>query len=624
MEDGYYLFVYIHIDEMSYLMQIGQRHDQNITLMKKRGKDIELVYHWEIERFTGVKHHDVAFYNADVAKYFINDLLDPLGISIKDLKAIIGTPQLDSSNSYLCHELLDKYTLHSICHLFGSILSDKALFETENIIGLALDGGSDSVSDKGANNKPFFVGCVSRKGNIDFFPVQSPGILWDEAKNIFLLEEGSLMALATSCELAIDFLDAFDILCFDAGCIKQVQEYVINLYNYAKQIVENSPQIMDLRFNKEENIISAVMKEIQKVSVNMVKNAIDDIREKYNLDMTKTYISMSGGYALNCPTNTFLINYFKFKGYIIPPYVNDGGQAIGLGLYYFWQHVSDFHFRFKNPFYGSTVLKSENFEIIWKEFIDNISVPNINEIVQDIIACPVVWLEGRSEIGPRALGGRSILADPRKIESKDMLNKVKERQWWRPVAPIILEDQIAEWYEEGFASPYMLHVFKLKKNKVAHVPAIAHIDGSSRVQTLGAKDNTLLYKVLLNFFHTTKVPMLCNTSLNDKGEPIINSLDQAMNFALRKGINIIYFDGKRVKLKNHERYKERKPLNRNSAFCCLSSEERSRKLKTLNPYGVDAEKYKTFRNLFPDMSINFLDKRHIRKMDIVNCLSKKV
>ncbi|MNB89331.1 Decarbamoylnovobiocin carbamoyltransferase [compost metagenome] len=166
--------------------------------------------------------------------------------------------------------------------------------------------------------------------------------------------------------------------------------------------------------------------------------------------------------------------------------------------------------------------------------------------VEDIIQHPIVWFNGAAEIGPRALGNRSLLADPRTERSKDILNEIKQREWWRPVAPVILEEEVKVWFQNGGPSPYMLNAFKIRDEKKPVVPAICHLDDTARVQTIQAKDNPYLAELIEAFKERTGVPILCNTSLNDKIEPIINRFEEALHFALKKRIPVMYVNGYRL------------------------------------------------------------------------------
>ena len=293
-------------------------------------------------------------------------------------------------------------------------------------------------------------------------------------------------------------------------------------------------------------------------------------------------------YALNCPTNHLLMKEFGFLGFLGTPCVSDSGLALGIGLYEIYKKVPDIRFNLQNAYYGdsdnSLVEAIKENKLVM--FIGGIEDFDVNKTVDDIREQPIVWFNDRAEIGPRALGNRSIIADPTNPKSKDFLNKVKQREWWRPVAPIILESHVSEWFEDAYESPYMLHTFKIIHDKEETVTSILHLDGTARVQTLKEHEN-LLSDVILQFYRLTGVPILCNTSLNDRGEPIINTIAQALNFALRKNIVIVYFNGIRIKLKSHEKYTVDKPCQRDTQYIFPYDEcEKQNLLEKDNPFHI--------------------------------------
>jgi len=150
----------------------------------------------------------------------------------------------------------------------------------------------------------------------------------------------------------------------------------------------------------------------------------------------------------------------------------------------------------------------------------------------------VGWYQGKMEWGPRALGNRSILADPRNAKMKDILNeKIKHRESFRPFAPSILEEYAAEYFDLIVPSPYMLLVAKVKKPDT--IPAVTHIDGTSRVQTVSKKSNKLYYELINEFFKLTGVPVLINTSMNVRGEPIVNTPEQAYSMILKTDMDYL-------------------------------------------------------------------------------------
>jgi len=142
------------------------------------------------------------------------------------------------------------------------------------------------------------------------------------------------------------------------------------------------------------------------------------------------------------------------------------------------------------------------------------------------------------EWGPRALGNRSILADPRNEKMKDILNeKIKHRESFRPFAPSILEEYVSEYFDIDRPSPYMLMVAPVKKPEI--IPAVTHVDGTARLQTVSKDTNPLYYSLIHNFFKITGVPVVINTSMNVRGEPIVNTPEQAFEMILKTDMDIL-------------------------------------------------------------------------------------
>jgi len=148
---------------------------------------------------------------------------------------------------------------------------------------------------------------------------------------------------------------------------------------------------------------------------------------------------------------------------------------------------------------------------------------NIAEETADILAQDKVigWYQGRMEFGPRALGSRSILASPMNALMQQKLNEIKDREDFRPVAPVVLEEDAPEWFENAGYSPFMLFVYNVKEDKADKIPAVRHVDNTARIQTINRDQHALYYDLLSAFKKKTGVPVLINTSLNTRGEPIV-------------------------------------------------------------------------------------------------------
>jgi carbamoyltransferase len=205
-----------------------------------------------------------------------------------------------------------------------------------------------------------------------------------------------------------------------------------------------------------------------------------------------------GGCALNCSANTMLWNIFKDVW--IMPNPGDSGSSLGAAAAAYGKHID-----WKHPYLG--------YDLGGEYPVSKI----IDGLLKDKI---VAVASGKAEFGPRALGNRSILADPRDPNIKDKVNLIKKRELFRPFAPVIMEEHASEWFDMKFTSPYMQYAVKCLKPSV--IPSVVHYDGTSRVQTVNRKEHFGLWSVLNGFYNKTGVPVLLNTSLNIKGQPLLN------------------------------------------------------------------------------------------------------
>jgi carbamoyltransferase len=215
----------------------------------------------------------------------------------------------------------------------------------------------------------------------------------------------------------------------------------------------------------------------------------------------KKNLVFMGGCALNSSANTSLWNLFDMIW--IMPNPGDAGSSLGAAAALYGDHLE-----WKTPYLGYD---------LGGEY-------PIQKIVDGILKDGIVAVaSGRAEYGPRALGNRSILADPRDPLIKDKVNKIKQRELFRPFAPVVLADHAHKWFDMDFESPYMQYTVKcLKPDKI---PSVVHADGTSRVQTVTREDHPGLYRVINKFYLQTGVPVLLNTSLNIKGQPLLNDED---------------------------------------------------------------------------------------------------
>jgi carbamoyltransferase len=257
--------------------------------------------------------------------------------------------------------------------------------------------------------------------------------------------------------------------------------------------------LIDIKEDEKYDIAAAVQQVYEEKLIEFVKK----IMHKY----ASSNIMLSGGCALNCSANSKLLNIVD--NIHIFPHPGDGGSSVGACLAFTKQNID-----MKHNFWGYNAGGIHSPEYI------------VNEILTKGYSFVI---NGRAEFGPRALGNRSILADPRNKKMQDIINNIKGRELFRPFAPCILKEHFNEYFDTcGLPeSPYMQYTLKCKKPQ--DIPAVVHVDGTSRVQTVD-KNNIFLYKILKIWKEKTNIPVLLNTSLNKKGKPLINSYNDMKEF----------------------------------------------------------------------------------------------
>jgi carbamoyltransferase len=254
---------------------------------------------------------------------------------------------------------------------------------------------------------------------------------------------------------------------------------------------------------------------------------------------------MAGGVALNCVANGRLAREGGFDNVWIQPAAGDDGIAIGCA-YYGWLEILKqrrsfvMDHAFVGRRYSDQDVDKELQKFLVRIQADVVKSDNVCRDTAKLLADQKVigWFQDRSEFGPRALGNRSLIADPRKPEMKDILNsRVKHRQAFRPFAPLVLAERMTEIFEGEEDSPYMLIAKPVRPEWRDKIPAIVHVDGTARVQTVREATNPRLYRLLKEFEALTGVPVLINTSFNIKGEPIVETPQDAVNCFLTTGVD---------------------------------------------------------------------------------------
>lgn len=280
---------------------------------------------------------------------------------------------------------------------------------------------------------------------------------------------------------------------------------------------------------------------LQKISEEIATAMLNWLYNKTGMEN----IVVNGGFFMNSVFNGKILEVTPFKKVFISSCPDDSGTSIGAALYVY-NHILGQQDRNEQThnYYGPQFSDEEIKGVLDKFQIKYRRVENIEEVAARLIAEGKIigWFQGRMEFGQRALGNRSILADPRDVKMKDKVNSVvKYRESFRPFAPSILEEYTAEYFECGPEArvPFMEKVYMIKKDKQNVIPAITHADGSGRLQTVSKQVNERYYKLIEEFYKITKVPVILNTSFNVKGEPIVCSPTDAIKTFYSCGLDAL-------------------------------------------------------------------------------------
>jgi len=346
-----------------------------------------------------------------------------------------------------------------------------------------------------------------------------------------------------------------------------------DFFNYATGLTMTNDKFHNLfgkkpRNSKEDKITQFHMdiaSSIQKVTEDIMLSLAISLRQEFNI----SNLCLAGGVALNCVANGKILKEKIFDNIWIQPAAGDAGGSLGAALA-FWHieqnkerkisNTDDMQGSYLGPQYSQQEVEKKlndlgaKFEILNEENL-------INRVTEDLSKGNVIgWFQGRMEFGPRALGARSIIGDPRSPSMQKNLNlKIKYRESFRPFAPSVIREDLSDWFEMDCDSPYMLFVSDVVQNKRrsmtkdeeslfgidklnakrSEIPAVTHVDYSARIQTVHKETNSKYYKLLSEFKKKTGCPVLVNTSFNVRGEPIVNTPEDAFNCFMGTELDVL-------------------------------------------------------------------------------------
>jgi carbamoyltransferase len=466
---------------MANILGLNFGHDGSVCLVK----DGKLEFAIATERITKIKKQ--SGFTEEVIDYF----LDSCGITLDDIDCI-------ATNDFKQEVFGNQYLVDNIsiqgkefkCYIISHHLSHCASAYYTSPYDKAYCFSMDCSMGKPEANSLIAYG-EGKKLMAKYCPAEMVGVLYGEVTEKLglgpaLHKAGTTMGLAS-------YGTPFD---FD------YQSYTDEI----KHKMNVAASVQDLFEKKVLNVLS-------------------------ELDDKTDNLCLSGGSFLNCNANSKVVMHSKFRNVHHFPACGDDGTSVGSALYVAHHILGEprHDYQQKDLCYTGREYQSQtpDYEYIAKQLADG-----------KIIG----FFHGKSEFGPRALGNRSILADPRNFHNRELINHVvKNREWFRPFAPVTLEECYQDWFDFPIPSPYMLYTAQVKQPE--KIPAVTHVDGSARFQTVTEESNKHYYEIIKAFGNLTGVPVLLNTSLNGNGQPILETEEDAREFYKNSNLDMMVING---------------------------------------------------------------------------------
>lgn len=410
------------------------------------------------------------------------------------------------------------YIPHHLAHAASCFRASG--FEDSNILCVDLLGERETYSCfYGKENKIDKVSEILRVKN-------SIGSVYDNVSNKILgLEEGKTMALAAYGKPTFDFSNILNVSSSSNFSInpKKVLDELSCLVRKGKEEIKS----------EHKNLAASLQQALEKSMINLAKEAYEHSKNDN--------FCLAGGVALNCSMNGRIARQEFIKNIFVTPMAHDGGSALGAALETYALLGYKCKFKMEHTYYGPEYSDEEIKRELDSQKIGYSYHSDIAGIAAELIAKGNIigWFQGRMECGPRALGNRSILANPSDKQMSLEVNKRKGREIWRPFGPSIIEERASEWFENARKSPFMTIAFQVKKDRIKEIPAAVHIDGTSRPQTVNKGVNEKYYKLIKEFENLTSIPLILNTSFNHASEPIVCSPKDAINSFLKMKLDYL-------------------------------------------------------------------------------------
>ena len=544
-------------------------HNGSVALLKNN----EVVFYIESERLSNIKYDHHVFQAIQKIKeyttYIDNLVLTGMsptttydGFAVTDAYSatVLGLNKTFLEHGFNVYDFWDSHhAMHAATSFYNSGFN-KALCVVKDGMGSNFDiKNSKFLNYSGREISSSFImeypSLIQIIEKTIIVPTETNNTKIDVGNNIFItnsVSEGMAFEVISK-KFGFNELDAGKIMgmsSYGKKNNKMPKIYKNNLIdNDLFKIKEDDVRVTNLNFDIiddfdiKADFAYSLQTEIQEAVAEEIIKKLEQTKEKN--------LCLSGGFFLNCVSNYHLLKKLPSDINIyIEPISSDAGNAIGAAKFLYYQLTNSKEvLEQKNIYYGPKYNYSKD-TIKNEKYIENVKPSDVAKLISEknIVAI----YQGRSEAGPRALGNRSILYDPRDPNGKDHVNIVKQREWFRPFAGSVLKEEAKKWFDLKSLneSKFMMFAVDVLKDKQNIIPAITHIDGTCRIQTVSKENNENFYNLIKEFYKITDVPILFNTSFNLAGNTIVETLEDAIWTLKNSKINYLYLPEMSVLIKN--------------------------------------------------------------------------
>lgn len=528
------------------ILGIHWGHDASFCLVI----DGEIICHIELERISRKKQHNFK-HNQESFKDYLEHFLKKNDVSLDEIDMVV-MPKIFNMSKYPKKILevfknndilyFDHHDLHAAASYYLSPYNEAVIF--------TLDGGGN---DCGLG---YYYGIDNKIKNIRKENDGAVGQVWSETRRFWsdsnqgpMSTEGVLMGASPYGQINEELVEYF------LNHMKNGQKVYTFLYKEIEKMFNNKLfGLQKAKYHDDEETYFMFSASLQEAFERYIDIKMKELVKA--IDKPIDNIVLAGGSFLNCVAIGKIVTKY-FKNIFVPASLDDGSLSIGGALWYYHQVLNNPKSKEKSKVNSTPYLgfkySYEDIEQVLIDYKDKIDIREASsrDVASLISDGNIIALyQGKSESGKRALGNRSILADPRYENMKDIINsKVKLRHWYRPFAPAILEEFQDEYFDMQYTSPYMSLALSVREEKIKNIPAACHIDNTARLQTVNRKDNELYYDILNSFYKITNIPVLINTSFNET-EPIVDTPEDALKTFFKTKIDYLYINRKLISKKS--------------------------------------------------------------------------